>query len=533
MISNVTFTGSEIISDVDLPFDSGLNVITGETGTGKTVLINLVANALGFSMPIPFYLRSGQLQVTVDLEYAQHSVLLQFGGSRKKTFLDGEQVSQKELRNLFKGRVVLSSQFDAKILDSPEELVYLLDSFAQLEELRETYSHLFSQMRELDIAIKRVREQLSQSAKVSESLRSELEELRNFNPRVGEYEELKNQLLRANQRERIVEDTKIVLDITEDDAPFMDGLKKLRNALSMLSAFYPEAKELLELSDSLRAQIQSYRANASEPEEELTDIDSINERLYHYEKYFRTYGYGEQAILDRLNQLNNELIEIERLPEKLADLMDRKDKLQKDLLSTGKELSSKRKTSLNDSLASVQTFLSETGVDGTFYWNWVQAENNPIGLEVPEIGVMRSGEMVSVSSLSGGERNRVLLALRTILSLPKSVLIFDEPDAGLGGETLSRLVKLLQNISQTRQIILITHNPQVAAAAQKHFSVERILSGDKIRVKIELLQDQRRIHEIAKMIAGQYVTATTLELASELVRQLSGGESFGEVRSGN
>jgi DNA repair protein RecN (Recombination protein N) len=113
------------------------------------------------------------------------------------------------------------------------------------------------------------------------------------------------------------------------------------------------------------------------------------------------------------------------------------------------------------------------------------------------------------------------------------VLIFDEPDAGLGGETLSRLVKLLQNISQTRQIILIPHNPQVAAAAQKHFSVERILSGDKIRSKIELLQDQRRIHEIAKMIAGQYVTATTLELASELVRQLSGGESFGEVRSGN
>jgi len=101
------------------------------------------------------------------------------------------------------------------------------------------------------------------------------------------------------------------------------------------------------------------------------------------------------------------------------------------------------------------------------------------------------------------------------------------------GETLSRLVNLLKRVSENRQIILITHNPQVAAAAKSHFLVERILNDDKMRVKINLLQGQRRIHEVAKMIAGQYVTATTLELASELVNRLSGGERFGEVYTGD
>jgi len=156
-----------------------------------------------------------------------------------------------------------------------------------------------------------------------------------------------------------------------------------------------------------------------------------------------------------------------------------------------------------------------------------------VGLGNSTIGMVRSGQFVPASALSGGEKNRLLLAFRVVFSFPNSVLIFDEPDAGLGGETLSRLVNLLKRVSENRQIILITHNPQVAAAAKSHFLVERILNDDKMRVKINLLQDQRRIHEVAKMIAGQYVTATTLELASELVNRLSGGEPFGEVYTGD
>jgi DNA repair protein RecN (Recombination protein N) len=533
MIRSIKFTSSNVIEDTELTFSDGLNAITGETGTGKTVLINLMANALGFSFPIPYYLRSGQVDLYFENEGRQSVITLQLGESRRKLLLDGKQISQRQLKEMFQQDVVISSQFDSRIIDSPEDLLFMVDSYAGTIEIFESYRRLFEEVRDVDNAIKRVQEKLDQSAKVRESLKSELEELEDFNPSVGEYEELKNELLKANQRERILKDIETIVEITDDDTPFNSSLKELRNSLLSLSAFYPEAKDLLDTVEELRLRLQDFRTRSDETLEQRIDVDGINDRLYKYERYFRRYGFGEKSILDRINQLRTELAEIDTLPNRLSDLVSRYNDLKIKLNSTALELDQKRRLAVDQCIDAIQSFLHETNVDGHFTWQWGQAELSILGLGIPKIGLIRSGEFVPASQLSGGEKNRLVLALRTILSPPQSVLIFDEPDAGLGGETLSRLVNLLKQISSNRQIILITHNPQIAAAAQNHFSVERTLNGDKIRVKIELLQGQRRIHEIAKMIAGQYVTATTLELASELVRQLSGGDSFGETYSGN
>lgn len=533
MISAIRFNGSDVIEDVYLPFSEGLNVITGETGTGKTVLVNLLGSALGFSLQIPFFLRNGEVEVHISQGTENYLVKLHLSGSRRMLELNGQRVSRKQLKVLFQNRVILSSQFDSKILESPEDILDVLDSFAESEDLRSAYSSLFDQLREVDNAVRRLTEQLSQSAKVRETLQSELEELKAFGPKEGEYEELKNLLLKISEKERITEARKQVLEILQEDSPFYLGLKDLRVALSSLSKFYEDASATLRLLDELRHGLEILRSEAEELEVDELNVDQINERLFMYEKYFRRYGFGESSIIHRVQQLEIELEQIENLPERLRELTQRKEALQAELVRAGLDLAKVRRAAVEQALPDIQMFLRETNVEGDFVWQWIAAENSSLGVELPQIGMIRSGQFAAASDLSGGERNRLLLALRVVLSFPNSVLIFDEPDAGLGGETLSRLVNLLKRVSESRQIILITHNPQVAAAAQTHFLVERILNEDKVRVKINVLQGQRRIHEIAKMIAGQYVTATTLELASELVSRLSGGEPFGEVYPGD
>ncbi len=533
MISSVKFSGSDVIEDVCLPFSEGLNVITGETGTGKTVLINLLGYTLGFPLQIPFFLKKGQVEVHFSQGQEEYVVKLQLGGSRRTLELNSQRVGKKQLRTLFQNRVILSSQFDSKILESSEQILSVLDSFAGLGDLHNTYISVFGKLSEVDSSLRRLTEQLSQSAKVRESLQSELEELRAFGPKEGEYEELKSLLLKISEKEHITEARRQVVEILQEESPFYEGLKSLRAALSSLSTFYEDASTALRLVDELRRSLETLKSGSEELEVNQSNVDEINERLFKYEKYFRRYGFGESSIIGRIHQLEAELQQIDSLPDRLEELSKSREMLKSQLIAAGLELAKRRRNAVERALADMQMFLRETNVEGDFSWQWVPTENSSLGLEIPQIGMVRSGQFVPASALSGGEKNRLLLAFRVVFSFPNSVLIFDEPDAGLGGETLSRLVNLLKRVSENRQIILITHNPQVAAAAKSHFLVERILNDDKMRVKINLLQGQRRIHEVAKMIAGQYVTATTLELASELVNRLSGGEPFGEVYTGD
>jgi len=151
----------------------------------------------------------------------------------------------------------------------------------------------------------------------------------------------------------------------------------------------------------------------------------------------------------------------------LEELSKSREMLKSQLIAAGLELAKRRRSAVELALADMQMFLRETNVEGDFSWQWVPTENSSLGLEIPQNW---HGKIWTVcflaSALSGGEKNRLLLAFRVVFSFPNSVLIFDEPDAGLGGETLSRLVNLLKRVSENRQIILITHNPQVAAAAK-------------------------------------------------------------------
>jgi len=185
MISSVKFSGSDVIEDVCLPFSEGLNVITGETGTGKTVLINLLGYTLGFPLQIPFFLKKGQVEVRFSQGQEEYVVKLQLGGSRRTLELNSQRVGKKQLRTLFQNRVILSSQFDSKILESSEQILSVLDSFAGLGDLHNTYISVFGKLSEVDSSLRRLTEQLSQSAKVRESLQSELEELRAFGPKEG------------------------------------------------------------------------------------------------------------------------------------------------------------------------------------------------------------------------------------------------------------------------------------------------------------------------------------------------------------
>jgi len=162
------------------------------------------------------------------------------------------------------------------------------------------------------------------------------------------------------------------------------------------------------------------------------NVDEINERLFKYEKYFRRYGFGESSIIGRIHQLEAELQQIDNLPDRLEELSKSREMLKSQLIAAGLELAKRRRSAVERALSDMQMFLRETNVEGDFSWQWVPTENSSLGLEIPQIGMVRSGQFVPASALSGGEKNRLLLAFRVVFSFPNSVFNFMSVAALIG-----------------------------------------------------------------------------------------------------
>ncbi|NPV88694.1 AAA family ATPase [Coprothermobacteraceae bacterium] len=526
MIRHFNVLESETLEPVRLQFSRGLNCFTGETGTGKTVFLNLLANCLGLPFPVPENM-DGIYEVLFDDGQQSHTVRLSISRSKKKFEMDGIKCSQRQVRELLGTKAVFSSQFESQTLDSAESLVHLLDSYAGLDGIRSDYSPFFLRLRTLNEELSQTRKNLEASERVKEALKEELEELRAFNPQVGEYEDLKNVLLKLSERDRIAAHLRVIAELVDDESAFLKGLFEMRTSLLSLSQFYEEAQKALTALDEWRLNLKSVLSLSVPEEANAITVDQINERLFRYEKYFRRYGLGEASILSRMSQLEEQLSSIERLPTVIRHLEEEISTVANSMLRLGQALAEARRLAVNSLRDDINAFLSELRIDGVLEWDWKRENDSPLGLELPALFVRRGENDVPVGRLSGGERSRIVFVLKVLLSPTGSVLIFDEPDAGIGGETLSRLVQILKRLSQSRQIVLITHNPQVAASAGRHYVVDRVLSENKVYVKIHSVVGEERVNEVAKMIAGQYVTATTLEQAGELIRKLSGGD-FGE-----
>lgn len=540
-----------LIDEMRIEYDAGLNIITGETGSGKSIMIDALSLALG-KKGSKSVVRTGQKKAIVeavffvddleiehflnelgiDFEDKQLTITREIStDGRTVSRINGRTVTQSDLKLITTQLITIHGQNEYEQLLTSSNQLRLIDNFgendiqSELERYASDYQKLlFIQQELLDL------NDNMDSAKIQRELdllSYEIEEIQTSNLKEGEKEEIKERLLRLENSERIQESIDFVYqNMYEDRNSILSMLSKCGNKLEILSEYLPQSRQWLEtINDayySLEDVAHNLRSNA--PEEEANEsIDVLNMRLDTINQLFRKYGktYGEvMEYLKDAVEKKNRILSRDELNKKYEQ---QQKELLLELNKRAENISSLRKKIANTLKKEIQKELISLNMKN------VQLEIDFQNKEISRNGKDRIEFLVSFNKgeptkplsqiASGGEISRFMLAFKSVVAKSDNIhsLIFDEIDTGVSGIAAQRIGIKLKEISKFRQVICITHLAHIASYADIHFVVEKLQSRQNTKTEIRKLGFEQRIHEVAKMMSGSDITESSLQTAKDLI----------------
>lgn len=550
MLSELTIKNFALIDEMRIEYGSGLNIITGETGSGKSIMIDALSLALG-KKGSRTMVRQGQKRAIIEAvfhcEDAELSQLLkQFdleedeplvlsreitSDGRSISRVNGRTINQSDLKELTAQIITIHGQNEYEQLLSSSNQLRLLDGFAkdELESLLTDYHADYMQKTELEKKILSINEDMD-AAKIERELdllRYEIEEIQSVNIRKNEREEIKEQLLLLENSEKIKQNTEFVYQsLYGEKDSLLDILSTAMDRLENISDFLPEAQPWIQvLNDSYYAieDIVHEMKNLDFEEDTTQAIDELHTRLDKINLLYRKYGksydevmaYFEAAkkrkdtILSRDELAAQYRVELEKLDKRLLQKAEK-------LTTARKQIAQRLKTEIHSELLSLDMKNVQFEID------FQQIHFTRKGRDQIEFLVsFNPGESVRplAQIASGGEISRFMLAFKTVVAKSDNLftLIFDEIDTGVSGIAAQKIGTKLKEISRFRQVICITHLPQIAGFADRHFVVEKIQKADHTGTQVRSLSSEERIVELAKMMSGTMITQNTLETAKDMI----------------
>ncbi len=570
MLAQLSIRNFAIVDRLDVAWEPGLNVITGETGAGKSIIIDAVGALLGDKLG-PETVRSGAdralvegvFQVTEAPGEELAALLEEYGlevedgalivsreiaaaGGRGGARVNGRQVPLSVLQQLGEQLVDVHGQSQHMALLRVREQLDYLDRYAGLMAQRVRAARLVRELRGVRDERQAILAEERQAAREQEMLRHEIAEIERAELREGEEEELQAQRTRLEHVERLRQAASTAyqaLSGAEGEDGEHPGAVDLAGQAVVAcqdgARFDPELAELAETLNGAFAQLEDatlkLRSYVDTIEADPAALERIEERLFAIADLRRKYGDSVSEILAYLEQAQNRLESFEHREERLAEL-DRDEKsLLAELSQVAGELSARRREASARLAEAVERELADLQMRGTHFSVSVVQEADPQGVEVDgrtvgfdQTGVDRiellmapnAGEEPRALSkiASGGELARVALALKTILARAdtRPTLIFDEVDVGVGGRTAPVVGQKLWTVAAGgHQVLCVTHMPQVAAFADHHWMVAKREADGRTRTAVSALEAEPRVEELAAMLAG-----TSTETARQNVREL-------------
>ena len=549
-----------IIDELELEFDSGFNAITGETGAGKSIILDAIGLILG-NRANADVIRTGSDEATVeamfevghnevferkleahgiDISQADHEIIVKrtiHRNGKNKIFLNGELITLSQLAEICENLVELCSQHEHQSLAKPTYQLDLLDRYGGLTDKRREVRELFSALRSAETELRSFGGDERERARTEDFLRFQLTELEEFDPKEGEEENLnteRRRLLNATHLMEAVDQALSFLGGSEssngDDvrtllARASQRLTKASQLDSTLSVATESIERAIVEADEAIAQLGSY---GSSLETDPSRLETIEERLVRWSEIKKKYGGTVEEVLETRARIERELSEFADRQDKVNDLEVRIASLQVEYEKSARELSKKRKNISKTLRDSIKRELSELMmVDTSFEIEFTQLPREGWSNDgYDRIQFMFSpnpGEDVKpVGKIaSGGEMSRVMLAIRRTIADRGciGVYLFDEIDAGIGGQTATVVGKKLQSVAKYNQVICITHLPQVAAFSGSHYSVSKKVASGRTTSQITLLEGMKRIDELARMLGGLNVTEKSRAHAKDLLKQ--------------
>ena len=539
MISHIRIKDFAIIDTIDIDFHEGLNIITGETGAGKSIIIEAVSLALGSRADTAF-IRSGKekaiVQMVADLDGEEYIITRELSaGGKNLCKINDDIVTLAQLNKLCKRIADVHGQYDHQSLLNPENHLKLIDTYhdKMISPAIEAVSKLYQQYSDVKHELSSLLSNQADAEKRRDFMRYELSEISLAKPNPGEDEELAQRLILMQNSEKIFQNLSTVYEIIQEESPSIsDGLGKTLHLLHDIGSFSEEINAFqTELSDvyykleDLTAEIRKYRDNISFSPDELEETIS---RLNTLDALKRKYGGSIDKVLEYQEKITHELEKIENIDSIKEQLAKDLSNYENRLASASSELTSLRKISAKEIEKQINAQLKELNFkDACFAVYFYENDNDKLhftanGVDRVEFLITTNkGETPKplVKIASGGEISRIMLAFKQIIGdfdrIP--TMIFDEIDVGISGITASIVGKKLLDISKCHQIVCITHLPQIAAFGDHHYKIDKEVSGEVTHTTVVPLSHKEKIREIARLLGGINITDTTLKSAEELI----------------
>jgi DNA repair protein RecN (Recombination protein N) len=533
MLRHLSIHNLAVIEAISVEFQPGFNVLTGETGAGKSMLVEAVGLLLG-DRASQDLVRTGETQATVEALFEKPSggrVLVRREVSsqgRSRAFVDGGQVSTAALKETTTALVELHGQHEHQILLNPDSHLDLVDAYAHLDSERAEVAAAFVAWRELRDELARLQIDEREKAARLDLLRFQVGELQKAGLRAGEDEELaaaKRVLASAEKLQRLCSETYAIL--YESDQGVLPQLAHVWRTVAELASIEERFQPFLDMRDSVKGQLEDLaffaRDYAARIDASPARLQQIEERLVLLDRLKRKYGPTLDRVIGARDEFTRQIEVFEHADERVESLTHALDQASDVFLKRAQRLSDRRKQAATRFARALEHALAELAMDRTSFEvrlerNDAYAGQNSMQEEWTERGIDHAECYMSANPgedprplariASGGELSRIMLGIKSLAATdrPGRATIFDEVDAGIGGRVADVVGRKLRGLGRLSQVLCITHLPQVAAHATAHFRISKEVRQGRTLTRVTPLDKTQRIEELARMLGGAQVT---------------------------
>jgi DNA repair protein RecN (Recombination protein N) len=539
-----------VIEAVEVEFEPGFNVLTGETGAGKSILVEAVGLLLG-ARASQDLVRTGEAQATIEaiFEADDRELVVRreiTAQGRSRSFVNGALATAAALRDLAARLVELHGQQEHQALLDPATHLPLLDAYATLDAASADVARAWHAVRTIREQLERSRMDAREKAARLELIAFQLGEIDKAAPKPGEDEALaatRQVLASAERLQRLCEESYATL--YESDAAVLSGLGSVWKRVGELAAIEPQFAPYVDARDGIKSQLEDLafflREYADGIDASPGRLQDVEERLALLERLKRKHGPLLQDVIDKGAALKQERDLLTGAGQAAGDLEQSLAAATATFLARARDLSKRRRAAAVDFAARLEGLLAELAMARTRFDVRFNSEELPDdrwserGVDEAEFFVSPNpGEDLRPLAriVSGGELSRVMLALKTLAAVSPAAagggaktLIFDEVDAGIGGRVADVVGSRLAALGQRFQVLCITHLPQIAAHGDTQFRIEKRVRGARTVTAVAQLGDNGRVEEIARMIGGAIVTEQARASAAELLDARNKGKA--------
>lgn len=551
MLTDLKIENVAVIKKADIFFENGLNILTGETGAGKSIVIDSINAVLG-ERTSKELVRDGEKSAKVtaffedisqnvknvldelDVEQEDDGTLLisrtVTSDGRSSCKVNGQPVTATMLKRIGRELITICGQHDSqKLLQSESHLGYI-DALANCGGLLEEYRVLYKKMQSLKKELSALDTDEADKKNRLDFLQYQINELESADITVGEIENLKAQKAKIQNREMILNSLYAchsLLAGDENTAGLAQNLYALSSFLAQLSdyhsEFLPYAQSVTDFKYEMDECLSDISARIDGADESDASIDVIESRLDVLYRLSKKYGNTEEEMLSYLEKARDEYDSIAFSGERKAELEEKLSTCEKEVFDLGCLISDHRKAAALRFEAQVSSELSFLDMPyarfSVFFKDREPYEN---GLDEVEFlfSANAGQEEKPLSKIaSGGELSRVMLAVRCVLTgnTDEGTMIFDEIDTGVSGRAAHKIAAKLREVSLGKQVICVTHLAQIAAFADNHLLIEKQTDDEQTVTKVKKLEGENRIRELARIIGGDVITPSTMKSAQELI----------------